>query len=105
MPEEQLKQDLTTIVDKLTEAGCRVVLHTIPPFDYAGEHIAIWQNVNSYIREALASRVAMVFDVVSCLGLDDEQPHLSRYGGHPNAGGCAVWADALYEKLCESTII
>ena len=103
--EAKLKADLEKIVDCLNAAGAKVVLQTVPPFDYAGEQIGIWRRVNDYIRNTLAQKVAMVFDDVPHLCLDEKQPHMSKFGPHPDAAGCAVWADALYDALTASGIL
>jgi len=94
--EEQIKSDLTTIVTKLKESGIKVVLQTVPPFDYEGEKLQIWKRINLYIKEVLKDRVDIIFDNVPILGKDEEMPQTAIYGGHPNAEGCALWAEALY---------
>lgn len=94
--EEQIKSDLTTIVTKLKESGIKVVLQTVPPFDYEGEKLQIWKRINLYIKEVLKDRVDIIFDNVPILGKNEEMPQTAIYGGHPNAEGCALWAEALY---------
>lgn len=96
---EQLKNDLKTTVLALKEAGKRVILQTIPPFDYNPEQRQRWQEVNCYIKEELSRSVDYVFDVVPHLGKSESEPHLAKYGGHPNEQGCAIWANALYEAI------
>lgn len=103
--EAQIKNNLGKIVDCLNAAGVRVVLQTIPPFDYEGENIALWQRVNAYICTVLSQKAALVFDVVPHLCRDTEHPHMAKYGGHPDAAGCAVWADALLEALMTSGLL
>ena len=93
--EEEIRRDLATIVDRLKEAGCAVILETIPPFDYRAERAAIWQRLNDYIKTELSEKVDLVFDVAPLLGMGPEEPERARYGGHPNAEGSAVWAEAL----------
>ncbi len=95
----QLLRDLTIIVDHLKQHGCNVLLQTVPPFDYVGEHITQWQNVNHAIRTELSRRVDAVFDVAPLLQQSETEPHKARYGGHPDEEGCRVWADALYHTL------
>ena len=97
--EEQIKSDLTTITKSLKNAGKKVILQTIPPFDYTGENIEKWKRLNIYIKTALADYADMVFDVVPHLCESEENSHLAGFGGHPNAEGCAVWANALYEEI------
>ena len=103
--EELLKADLEKIVDCLNAAGVRTVLQTIPPFDYEGENIGRWLRVNEYIRNTLSKKAALVFDVVPWLRQDEQRPHMAKYVGHPNAEGCAVWADALYDALVGSGLL
>lgn len=91
----QIKEDLSAIVDALTHAGVKVILQTIPPFDYQGEQIQTWEDANAFIRQTLAPKAALVFDNAPILGQADA-PHKTRFGGHPNEEGCAAWAKALY---------
>ena len=97
MPEEQIRSDLAYITDNLKKAGKKVILQTIPPFDYAGEDIEKWKRINVYIKTVLKEKADMVFDNTVYLG-EAENTHITRFGGHPNAEGCAVWANALYEE-------
>ncbi|MBO5879820.1 MAG: SGNH/GDSL hydrolase family protein [Clostridia bacterium] len=96
--EDVIKSDLTHIVDSLKSAGKRVILQTVPPFDYNGENIAKWQRINGYVKSVLAARVDAIFDNGSILGKEDAL-HLAKFGGHPNEEGCALWANALFEEL------
>lgn len=98
--EEQVKKDLETIIDFLKKAGMKVILQTVPPFDYSGENIKKWENVNDFIKTKLKDKVDFVFNNVPCLGKKD-LPSAAIYGGHPNAEGCKVWAEALYEAVKE----
>ena len=95
---EQIKSDLTAIVDALKKAGKTVILQTVPPFDYSGDKIDKWQGINEYIKTVLVKRVDAVFDNVPYLG-EKDRPWKAKFGGHPNAEGCAIWADALYEYI------
>lgn len=97
--EEQIKKDLTYIVDTLKKLGKTVVLQTVPPFNYVNERIEKWHNVNEYIKNELSERADLVFDCVPTLGKSEEEPHMSKYGGHPDEEGCAAWADALFEAV------
>ncbi len=99
--ENQVKSDLKATIIALKDAGKRVILQTIPPFDYNEEKKAIWQNVNAYIKAELASYVDLVFDVVPYLGKSEGEPQIAKFGGHPNEEGCAIWGNALYEAIKE----
>lgn len=95
---EQTKKDLKEIVDKLHAAGVKVMVQTVPPFDYGEEQAVIWREINRYILEELSSQVEAVFDVVPVLGRED-CPEMAKYGGHPDSVGCKAWAEALYPVL------
>lgn len=92
----QIKQDLTKIVKILKNDNIKVVLQTIPPFNYVNEKIDIWKNLNNYIKNELSLKADLVFDVVDILKQDDEHPFNAKYGGHPNEEGCRMWADGLF---------
>lgn len=96
--EEQIKQDLKTIVSILKEQGIKVVLQTIPPFDYEGELTKKWTKMNEYIKTVLCNEVDLIFDNVTFLG-DKEHPQKALFGGHPNAEGCKIWAEEFYHVL------
>ena len=91
--------DLTRVVELLTEAGCRIILQTVPPFGYPPEKRAEWERLNEAIKAELSERVALVFDCVPLLSESKDEPHIPKYGGHPNAEGCEIWASALYEAV------
>ena len=100
--EELIKESLTTIVKSLKAEGITVILQTVPPFDYNEEQKTVWEHVNKYIKEELSTLADAIFDTVPVLG-NSETPHMARYGGHPNATGCAAWAEAL-APLIQSVI-
>ncbi|MBO5374589.1 MAG: SGNH/GDSL hydrolase family protein [Clostridia bacterium] len=105
MDEEQIKSDLSTIVDKLKEKGCMVILQTIPPFDYDKEKTEKWLRINEYIKTTLSKKVDLVFDNTPYLGKSEDEPQVAKYGGHPNEQGCEIWANALYNKICENELL
>ncbi len=96
----KLKADLTYIVDTLKNLGKTVIIQTIPPYDYPEHLVDIWTDVCTYIRDELSKKADMLFDVVPIIGQSDN-PHMAKYGGHPNDDGCAAWAEDLYEKVKE----
>lgn len=100
-PAEQIQAFLLQIVDRLKKAGCKVILQTIPPYEYQEHEIPVWRQVNTYILRELAGRVDLLFDNGPVLRRDAKHPSMPKYGGHPNAEGCAVWAEALYRACKE----
>lgn len=96
---EQILQDLCTIVRKLKEAGCKVILLTLPPFDLEGVQRQRWQQVNSTIRESFPEKLDGIFDIAAVLGQAAPNEHLCIYGGHPDAAGCKAVADAYLQQM------
>ena len=92
---DEIKNNLKKIVDKLNERNIKVIIQTVPPFDYTDEKINIWNDVNTYIKQVLSKETAACFDVVPILGADAEHPYNTVFGGHPNAEGCRLWGEAL----------
>lgn len=101
---EQIIHSLTVIIDILQKQGIKVLLQTVPPFNYNGDKIEKWNTVNDHIRTVLREKADLVFDTVPLLGQPDA-PHNAIYGGHPNKEGCKIWADALYEAIQNSDLL
>lgn len=99
--EKQICADLKTITEKLKEAGAFVILQTVPPFDYKNGDIEKWKRINNYIKTELENTADFVFDNNEVLRKSEEESHMARYGGHPNAEGCRKWAKALYNQIKE----
>ena len=96
---EEILQDLETIVTKLKDANCRVVLLSLPPFDLAGDALVQWRQVNAAIRESLWKKGDALFDIARVLGQAPPNEHLCIYGGHPNADGCKAVAEAYLRQM------
>ena len=104
-PEEGIRNDIESIVDALNKAGVTVILQTIPPFVYKPEIADGWKRNNEYIRTVLSKKVALVFDEGAHMQESDERPEVNRYGAHPDAEGCRVWAEALYRAIKEKDLL
>ena len=102
--EEQIKSDLIHIVDTFKKENKKVILQTLPPFDYQGEMIGKWNQINLFIKNQLKNKVDFLFDAASLLGVDGA-PQNAKFGGHPNEEGCKIWADTLYDALKENNIL
>ncbi len=101
---DQIKTDLYTLVKTLKACHIQVILQTVPPFDYPAEIEQKWLDVNCYIQTELANFVDGVFDVVPYL-LKENTLSGAQYGGHPDAVGCKIWAQALYQFLMKNHFI
>lgn len=91
---------LDRIVDKLHAAGCKVLVQTLPPFNYSDQAVVVWKEINRWILEELSKKADAVFDVVPVLGAGKDLRE-APYGGHPGPEGCKKWAEALYPALKE----
>lgn len=91
---EQIINDLTALVDTLKKAGLKVVIQTVPPFDYNEPYTSMWHAVNEYITSELADKADGYLNTVEFLSEDGNSPR-AKYGGHPNNEGNALWAEKL----------
>jgi lysophospholipase L1-like esterase len=96
---EEIKADLTLILDTLKGRGVRVLQQSVPPFDYPPNLRVIWEDVNDYVRTTLAPRADAFFDTVPILALSESEPHRAKFGPHPNADGMVLWGKALAPVL------
>lgn len=95
---EDVKKNLQTIVDKLKKAGARVIVQTAPPFDFEGEKLTKWKEVNRFIMREL-NGAELVFDCTPYLAISEAEPHLQKYGKHPGSEGCRLWGEALFQAV------
>lgn len=91
--------ELSSVIDRLKDNGCQVILQTVPPFDYPEARKIVWLEVNRRIIEELSKKVDYTFDCTNILSKSKDEPHMAKFGGHPDAEGCTLWAEALYEKI------
>ncbi len=96
---EQIKADLETIVLKLKEAETKVIIQTVPPFDYDEAHAKMWREINAFIRTVLQPKADGFFDTVDILCTDGEKTGKAIYGGHPNDEGHRLWGEAIAKVI------
>lgn len=96
---EQIGTDLLKIIDALHSAGAKVIIQTVPPFDYDEHFTKIWRSVNAFVRNELAKIADEFLDNVKFLSADSDNSPQSRYGSHPNNDGNAVWARELVSEI------
>ncbi len=97
---EGICERLKTIVTELKEFGLKVVIQSVPPFDYNDVNRAKWEKVNAHVVSELAPICDGYFNNVPIL-CKDGFPWLSKYGAHPNSVGHALWGEALGKYLKE----
>ena len=99
---DEIVDDICKTILILKEAGIKVILQTIPPFDYNAKQTVVWERVNCAIKNTFCNYVEMVFDNVSVLCRSEKERNKSRFGGHPNGEGCKRWTDALYSNIIKN---
>lgn len=98
---DRIVGNLHQIIRLLHGAGVKVLLQSVPPFEYPESIVPNWYETNAHIRNRLAGEADAFFEPWRILCADGLTPHRPAYGGHPNADGCLLWARALYPVLQE----
>lgn len=96
---DEICRDLRVMIKQLKKEGIKIIIQTLPPFDYEGkENIEKWYSINRYVKETLAPMCDGYFDNVAILGKKDSPNH-TIYGGHPDSRGHRLWGEALAEEV------
>ena len=77
--------------------GKKVILQTVPPFNYGKERKEKWLYINNYIKNNISKEADTCFDCCTVLSKSKDEPEKTIYGPHPDNDGGKVWAEALYE--------
>jgi len=94
-------EDILCIIKLLKEAGCKVFLLSVPPFDMIGDCKEKWYAVNDFLCNNTAKNADGYFDVSSVLGKSSPNSHMSLFGSHPDDNGGRALGKALYEAFCD----
>ncbi|WP_342564382.1 GDSL-type esterase/lipase family protein [Paenibacillus sp. FSL R7-0345] len=101
---EELISDLTGIIAKIKEANpaSKIILSTVPPFNFADERETYWRTVNLAIRNNPPAGVDRVFDIAAVLAEPAPQEHRIRpeymsneFDPHPNGQAGKAVAEAF----------
>jgi lysophospholipase L1-like esterase len=95
---EEIDSYIRTIVGKLKDAGCAVVVFNAPPQDYEGENEATRTEYNEMLKATCAELGVYYFDFASYLCGEDD-PAAAIYGGHPNGEAGGIVSDAFIEEF------
>ena len=96
---ESVSANLEKIVTILKKEGIKVIIQSVPPFDYPEDIIETWNYINSYIENKIVPLCDGYFDNRTVLSKSIEESHKTLYGGHPNNEGGQKWGKALYEYV------
>ena len=99
---KKILSDLKIIVRRLKDSGVRVVVQTIPPFEFDEKGAATQREVNKLIFSDLELSECLFDETVFLTDVKTQKP---IYGGHPNQTGCAVWGSQLYKFLKEIDVL
>lgn len=94
---QQITDDINTIATACTEAGCKVIIFSTPPYTYStSAKVDVWRELTVKLKELADAQGYDFFDFAAVLGKPDD-PSAPAYGGHPNAQGCEAVAKAFME--------
>ena len=94
---QEVFNDIRTVATAAAEAGCQIIVFSLPPFEFSSQQIADkWLAVNKMLKDYAEEKGYDFFDFAACLASPDA-PTVPLYGGHPNGKGCKVVADAFVE--------
>lgn len=92
---DEILTTLETNIRFLQKQGVRVILFTVPPFEYPDGHYMVWKTLR-YAYPALAKEMGVeLFDFAATL--DARPPYGNRFvhGSHPDGEGGRIAAEAF----------
>lgn len=110
---EELLTDLTTIVRKLKEnnPSCKIIMFTVPTFNFTGEQEKVWRTINNTIRRNPPKGVDKVFDIADILSLPAPNDNMIRPefksgvdDPHPNGLAGTTIAEAFLKWYCSNKV-
>lgn len=91
----QIKNDIAKIAETCRAAGAKVIICSTPPYTYANsEKVGVWRALVKQLKALAEDKGYQFFDFAALVGKADD-PSIPAYGGHPNAEGCKVVAEAF----------
>ncbi|MBQ8961034.1 MAG: SGNH/GDSL hydrolase family protein [Ruminococcus sp.] len=95
---DEILQYLRTVVTRLKDEGCSVIVFSAPPEDYRENMEAVRKEYNEKLPELCQELGVTLFDFASYLSAPEDPAH-ALYGGHPNGEGGQIVADAFVEEF------
>ena len=100
---DQIVDDIAFVAKEVKDAGGNVVIISTPPYTYADDaRVQKWKEVVSGLKALAKDNKYSFFDLTYLLGDQNSAP---LYGGHPNAEGCTVVANAFIKAYKEGSVI
>ena len=97
---ERLRSVIAAI--KAAPKAPRVVIFTVPPFDYEGDYITNWRRINTAIKAPEHLGADAMFDMASVLSIGGDREYMSKYGPHPDGVGGAAVAREYVENFIDT---
>lgn len=103
---DEVLADLSIIIRKIKQnpkqSGVRVILFTVPPFNFTEEREKVWRTVNETIRTRPPEGTDIVFDIAEVLSCPAPKDHRiqpkfmsNEFDPHPNGAAGKQVADAF----------
>ena len=97
---QEIDAYLRTVLDKLKQENCAIIVFNAPPENYKEEMEAVRTEYNELLKTTCKEYGAYYFDFASYLS-DPSSPATALYGGHPNGEGGTVVSEAFIEEFSE----
>ncbi len=88
---------LRTVLDKLKEKNCSVIVFNTPPEDYREGMEAVRTEYNELLKSTCEEYGMFYFDFASLLSTE-EDPATALYGGHPNGEAGDIVSDEFINQ-------
>lgn len=101
---DQVIADITAIAKEMSDAGCKVIIISTPPYTYAdAARVQKWKDVVKGLQKLAKDNKYDYFDFGKCVA-DPSDNTTPAYGGHPNGEGCKIVADTFMKEYKNGTI-
>ena len=90
----KIYETIAQIAQIAEEAGAKIIIYSVPPFNLTGVSKEKWDIVNAKLKTLAEDKGYDYFDFAAVLGHPDN-PDKCMYGDHPNKLGCTAVAEAF----------
>lgn len=87
---------LRTVLDKLKESNCSIIVFNAPPEDYREDMEAVRTEYNELLKNTCEEYGIFYFDFAALLS-EESNPAKAIYGGHPNGEAGDIVSDAFID--------
>lgn len=91
---------IRSVLDKLKEKECRVIVFNTPPEDYKPDLESVRTELNEMLTKTCEEYGVFCFDFASLLSEESDPAH-ALYGGHPNGEGGNIVSDTFLEQYAK----